>query len=99
MSETFEEFLWTLKIQKISHSAQNLVFLSQNDSLTSSLVNPWDSLAVPSPEMIYLQFTKCVIFLFQARPKYLRCIAISCFYIAAKTLEEDEVSHHSALIL
>lgn len=28
----------------------------------------------------------------QARPKYLRCIAIACFFLAAKTCEEDEVS-------
>lgn len=27
----------------------------------------------------------------KARPKYLRCIGITCFYLAAKTLEEDEV--------
>lgn len=27
----------------------------------------------------------------KARPKYLHCIAIACFYIAAKTLEEDEM--------
>ncbi|CAF90358.1 unnamed protein product, partial [Tetraodon nigroviridis] len=27
----------------------------------------------------------------KARPKYLRCIAIACFFLAAKTSEEDEV--------
>jgi len=30
-------------------------------------------------------------FVLQVRPKYIQCVAISCFYIAAKTLEEDEV--------
>lgn len=27
----------------------------------------------------------------KVRPKYLRCIGVACFYLAAKTLEEDEV--------
>lgn len=27
----------------------------------------------------------------KARPKYLQCIGIACFYLAAKTLEEDDV--------
>ena len=27
----------------------------------------------------------------KAHPKYLRCIGVSCLYIAAKTVEEDEV--------
>ncbi|XP_064608298.1 cyclin-I-like [Liolophura sinensis] len=36
---------------------------------------------------IFDQFLQLV----KVRPKYLRCIAISCYYLAAKTLEEDEV--------
>ncbi|XP_046331754.1 cyclin-I-like [Haliotis rufescens] len=29
--------------------------------------------------------------LVKVRPKYLHCVSVSCFYIAAKTLEEDEM--------
>lgn len=32
------------------------------------------------------RFLVCI----KARPKYLRCIAITCFFLAAKTIEEDE---------
>ena len=28
----------------------------------------------------------------QVRPRYLKCIGIAIFYLAAKTLEEDEVN-------
>lgn len=33
----------------------------------------------------------------QARPKYLRCIAIACFFLAAKTCEEDEVNTNNTV--
>ncbi|XP_052277841.1 cyclin-I-like [Dreissena polymorpha] len=46
-----------------------------------------------SPETVALSVavTDRFLSLVKVRPKYLQCIAISCFYIAAKTLEEDEV--------
>lgn len=46
-----------------------------------------------SPETVALSIAMIDRFLnrMKARPKYLQCIAISCLYIAAKTLEEDEV--------
>ncbi|KAL3880770.1 hypothetical protein ACJMK2_032985 [Sinanodonta woodiana] len=46
-----------------------------------------------SPETLALCISMIDRFLqlVKVKPKYLRCIAISCFYIAAKTLEEDEV--------
>lgn len=30
----------------------------------------------------------------QAQPKYLKCIAVSCFYLASKIIEEDEMVPH-----
>lgn len=46
-----------------------------------------------TPETIALTISMMDRFLLtiRVRPKYLQCVAISCLYIAAKTLEEDEV--------
>lgn len=46
-----------------------------------------------SPETLALTIAMMDRFLsaIKVRPKYLQCVAISCLYIAAKTLEEDEV--------
>ncbi|XP_052793624.1 cyclin-I-like [Mya arenaria] len=46
-----------------------------------------------TPETVALSIalTDRFLNLVKVRPKYLQCVAISCFYIAAKTLEEDEV--------
>lgn len=45
------------------------------------------------PETLFLSVAILDRFLnlVKAQPKYLKCITITCFYIAAKTLEEDEV--------
>ncbi len=46
--------------------------------------------------LLRLAWSICYRFWFlvclQVRPKYLRCVGITCFYLAAKTCEEDEVS-------
>jgi len=46
-----------------------------------------------TPETVALSVSMTDRFLstVKVRPKYIQCVAISCFYIAAKTLEEDEV--------
>ncbi|KAH6935429.1 hypothetical protein HPB50_005743 [Hyalomma asiaticum] len=47
-----------------------------------------------NPETLFLSVTLMDEFLrlVRAQPKYLKCIAISCFYLASKIIEEDEVS-------
>lgn len=49
-----------------------------------------------NPETLFLAVTLLDDFLrvVRARPKYLKCIAISCFYLASKIVEEDEVVPH-----
>ncbi|KAM7290867.1 cyclin-I isoform X1 [Ixodes scapularis] len=49
-----------------------------------------------TPETLFLSVTLMDEFLrlVRARPKYLKCIAISCFYLASKIIEEDEVVPH-----
>ncbi|KAL4230118.1 hypothetical protein ACF0H5_010503 [Mactra antiquata] len=46
-----------------------------------------------TPETVALgvAITDRFLSLVKVRPKYIQCVAISCFYIAAKTFEEDEV--------
>ncbi|XP_050038588.1 cyclin-I-like isoform X1 [Dermacentor andersoni] len=49
-----------------------------------------------NPETLFLSVTLMDEFLrlVRAQPKYLKCIAISCFYLASKIIEEDEVVPH-----
>lgn len=49
-----------------------------------------------SPETLFLTITLLDDFLrlVRARSKYLKCIAISCFYLASKIIEEDEMVPH-----
>lgn len=49
-----------------------------------------------NPETVFLAVALLDDFLrvVKARPKYFKCIAISCFYLAAKIVEEDEVVPH-----
>lgn len=49
-----------------------------------------------NPETLFLSVTLMDEFLrlVRAQPKYLKCIAISCFYLASKIIEEDEMVPH-----
>ncbi|XP_064482153.1 cyclin-I-like isoform X2 [Ornithodoros turicata] len=49
-----------------------------------------------NPETLFLAVTLLDDFLrlVRARPKYLKCIAISCFYLASKIVEEDDMVPH-----
>ncbi|KAH9383475.1 hypothetical protein HPB48_024984 [Haemaphysalis longicornis] len=50
-----------------------------------------------NPETLFLSVTLMDEFLLlvRAQPKYLKCIAVSCFYLASKIIEEDEASADS----
>lgn len=53
---------------------------------------------------IYIFMTCCISLLicvncFQAQPKYLKCIAVSCFYLASKICEEENVSQIAMLFV
>lgn len=49
-----------------------------------------------NPETLFLSVTLMDEFLLlvRAQPKYLKCIAVSCFYLASKIIEEDEMVPH-----
>ncbi|XP_051533267.1 cyclin-I [Myxocyprinus asiaticus] len=44
----------------------------------------------PETLCLAINILDCFLSTIKARPKYLRCIAISCFFLAVKTSEEDE---------
>ncbi|KAJ8007405.1 hypothetical protein DPEC_G00117160 [Dallia pectoralis] len=63
----------------------------QRDEVVCWLINLHDSTRL-YPETLSLAISILDRFLatIKARPKYLRCIAITCYFLSAKTSEEDE---------
>uniref|UniRef100_A0A8C4Z5V3 Cyclin I n=1 Tax=Gadus morhua TaxID=8049 RepID=A0A8C4Z5V3_GADMO len=89
-----EAMMWKAYVPK-KPSPQVRVYISpaQRDEAVRWLAEVHGSLQL-YPETLALAVSILDRFLgpIKARPKYLRCIAIACFFLAAKTCEEDEAN-------
>ncbi|XP_041040699.1 cyclin-I [Carcharodon carcharias] len=87
-----EEQMWKVYVPKYLTNPDTDVSPAQRDEVIQWLAE-LNSKFHFYPETLSLAITILDRFLalVKARPKYLRCIAISCFFLAAKTNEEDEI--------
>ncbi|XP_072109161.1 cyclin-I isoform X1 [Mobula birostris] len=87
-----EAQMWKVYVPKYLTNQDTDVSPAQRDEVIQWLAE-LNSTFYFYPETLSLAITILDRFLalIKARPKYLRCIAISCFFLAAKTNEEDEI--------
>ncbi|XP_034047756.1 cyclin-I [Thalassophryne amazonica] len=83
--------MWKVYVPKKSISQEMDISPAQRDEAVRWLTELHRRLRL-YPETLVLAVSILDRFLapIKARPKYLRCIAIACFFLAAKTCEEDE---------
>ncbi|KPP67793.1 cyclin-I-like [Scleropages formosus] len=88
-----EAQMWKVYVPKIPTNQDTHISPAQRDEAVSWLIDLHLNIQL-YPETISLAVGVLDRFLaiVKARPKYLRCIAITCFFLAAKTIEEDEVN-------
>ncbi|XP_018610382.2 cyclin-I [Scleropages formosus] len=86
-----EAQMWKVYVPKIPTNQDTHISPAQRDEAVSWLIDLHLNIQL-YPETISLAVGVLDRFLaiVKARPKYLRCIAITCFFLAAKTIEEDE---------
>uniref|UniRef100_A0A3B1IE92 Cyclin-I n=1 Tax=Astyanax mexicanus TaxID=7994 RepID=A0A3B1IE92_ASTMX len=86
-----EARLWTVYVPKKPSNQDTDISPAQRDEAVRWLADVHHQLKL-YPETLCLAISMLDRFLsaIKARPKYLRCIAITCFFLAAKTSEEDE---------
>ncbi|XP_040013758.1 cyclin-I [Xiphias gladius] len=86
-----EAKMWKVYVPKKPSSQDTDVSPAQRDEAVRWLTELHSRLQL-YPETLVLAVSILDRFLapIKARPKYLRCIAITCFFLAAKTCEEDE---------
>uniref|UniRef100_UPI003AAA6E59 cyclin-I n=1 Tax=Centroberyx gerrardi TaxID=166262 RepID=UPI003AAA6E59 len=86
-----EAKMWRVYMPKKTSSQDTDVSPAQRDEAVRWLTELHSRLQL-YPETLVLAVSILDRFLapIKARPKYLRCIAIACFFLAAKTCEEDE---------
>ncbi|XP_023684460.1 cyclin-I [Paramormyrops kingsleyae] len=83
--------MWKAYVSKIPSNQDTHVSLPQRDEAVRWLTDLQKNIKL-YPETLSLAISILDRFLttVKARPKYLRCIAIACFFLAIKTVEEDE---------
>ncbi|XP_029986124.1 cyclin-I-like [Sphaeramia orbicularis] len=86
-----EAHMWRVYLPKKTSSQDTDISPAQRDEAVRWLTELHRRLQL-YPETLVLAVSILDRFLapIKARPKYLRCIAIACFFLAAKTCEEDE---------
>ncbi|XP_036385613.1 cyclin-I [Megalops cyprinoides] len=86
-----EAKMWKVYVPKNPSNQDTDISPAQRDEAVRWLSDLHSSLKL-YPETLSLAISILDRFLavVKARPKYLRCIAIACFFLAAKTSEEDE---------
>uniref|UniRef100_A0A8C5AAH1 Cyclin I n=1 Tax=Gadus morhua TaxID=8049 RepID=A0A8C5AAH1_GADMO len=86
-----EAMMWKAYVPKKPSPQDTDISPAQRDEAVRWLAEVHGSLQL-YPETLALAVSILDRFLgpIKARPKYLRCIAIACFFLAAKTCEEDE---------
>ncbi|XP_028318399.1 cyclin-I [Gouania willdenowi] len=86
-----EAKMWKVYVPKKPSSQDTDISPAQRDEVVCWLTELHGRLQL-YPETLVLAVSILDRFLasIKARPKYLRCIAIACFFLAAKTCEEDE---------
>ncbi|CAJ1071101.1 cyclin-I [Xyrichtys novacula] len=86
-----EAKMWRVCVPKKPSSQDTDISPAQRDEAVRWLTELHGRLQL-YPETLVLAVSILDRFLapIKARPKYLRCIAIACFFLAAKTCEEDE---------
>ncbi|KAG7473091.1 cyclin-I [Solea senegalensis] len=86
-----ETKMWKVYVPKKPSSQDTDVSPAQRDEAVRWLTEIHSKLQL-YPETLVLAVSILDRFLtpIKARPKYLRCIAIACFFLGAKTCEEDE---------
>ncbi|XP_074546981.1 cyclin-I [Halichoeres trimaculatus] len=86
-----EAKMWRVYVPKKPSSQDTDISPAQRDEVVRWLTELHGRLQL-YPETLVLAVSILDRFLapIKARPKYLRCIAIACFFLAAKTCEEDE---------
>ncbi|XP_041882821.1 cyclin-I isoform X2 [Corvus kubaryi] len=91
MAISREAQMWKARVPKIQPNQDVAISPRQRDEVIQWLAKLKYQFHL-YPETLALAISLLDRFLaaVKARPKYLNCIAISCFFLAAKTIEEDE---------